>query len=382
MARGSIVRRGDSWRLTVELPPDGSGKRRRLTETVTGTKKAAQRRLAELVLQADQHRLGATTRLTVAEYLDVWLRDHAATRAPKTFEVYTGLSRYIIDRLGTVPLARLSPSHLVAFFTTLRQTPRQDGAGTLAPTTVHAVYRLLRTALNTAVRWRLLSRSPLDGVEAPRVPRREMQTLDAAQARDLLAATAAEGVKWQAFFTVLLNAGCRPGELKALRWADVDLADGEMRLQRHVQRITGQGMVAGPTKTTTGRRPVALGADVVALLRKHRAEQAETRLRAGSLWQQLDLVFPNAFGGYLEGGTVERVFNRACRRADVPRIRLYDLRHTSASLLLASGVHPKIVSERLGHASVNLTLSTYSHVLPGLQQDAADTLEAALKEAK
>jgi integrase len=141
-------------------------------------------------------------------------------------------------------------------------------------------------------------------------------------------------------------------------------------------------MVAGPTKTTTGRRPVALGADVVALLRKHRAEQAETRLRAGPLWQQLDLVFPNAFGGYLEGGTVERVFNRVCERAGVPRIRLYDLRHTSASLLLASGVHPKIVSERLGHASVNLTLSTYSHVLPGLQQDAADTLEAALKEAK
>jgi site-specific recombinase XerD len=126
---------------------------------------------------------------------------------------------------------------------------------------------------------------------------------------------------------------------------------------------------------------VPLGADVVALLRRYRVEQSEERRRLGPIWEDNDLVFPSESGSLLEDKRVHYVFRRICERAGVPLIRPYDLRHSSASLLLAAGVHPRVVAERLGHANVNLTLNTYSHVLPGLQQDASDTLEAMLRKA-
>jgi integrase len=381
MARGSIVRRGASWRLTVELPPDGTGRRQRVTATVAGSKRDAQRRLTELLAQADQQRLGATPRMTLAEYLDVWLRDYTATKAPKTQRVYRDLVRHVVPRLGSVPIGRLTPSHLVGLFSALREVPRHDGNGTLALTTVHAVYRVLRTALNTAVRWQLLTRSPLDGVDPPSVPRQEMKCFDAHQARRFLAAADEEGTRWGALFTVLLQTGCRPGELKALRWEDLDLATGRLYIRRHVQRLPGHGFVVGDTKTASGRRALTLGPDVVGLLRRHRAEQAECRLRAGPLWHNLGLVFPSEVGGYLEAARVTRVFRRICDRANLPRIRLYDLRHTSATLLLASGVDLKTVSERLGHTDATLVLTTYGHTLPGAQEAASRTLEELLKRA-
>ncbi len=167
-----------------------------------------------------------------------------------------------------------------------------------------------------------------------------------------------------------------PHELGRLRREDVDHVAGTIRIQRQVQRLAGHGIIVGQPKTATGRRPVALGADVVAVVRRHRAVQTAHRLRVGPLWQNNDLVFASEIGTWVEQKQLRIVFARICERAGVPTIRPYDLRHSSASLLLAAGVHPKVVAERLGHASIDLTLSTHSHVPPGLQSDAAETLEA------
>ena len=201
--------------------------------------------------------------------------------------------------------------------------------------------------MNTAIKWRVVTVSPVAGVGSPSILRRDMATFTVEQAQSFLSAAADEGAKWHGFSTLVLMSGCRPGELKALRWSDLDLERGPFSIQRHAQRIVGIGIVTGQTKTAGSRRPVAVGAGVVALLRRHRVVQAKERLAMGPLWTDHGLVFPSESGSILEDKRVHHVFRRVCERAGVPAIRPYDLRHSSASLLLAAGVHPRVVAERL-----------------------------------
>lgn len=384
MARGSITKRGDSYRIAVELPPDPTtGQRRRRFETFHGTKKQAEKRLTELQALVDCQQLGASPKMTVAAYIERWLQDHVASRAPKTHESYSTLMRaYVVPHLGNVPLGKLTPSHLVRLFAILREVPRHDKKqGKLSPSTIAIVHRTLRAALNCAVKWQILPRSPMTGVDSPSVPKKEMKTFTVEQAQVFLDASADEGLKWDAFFNVWLTTGARPGELRALRWVDLNLETGIVSIQQSGQRIKKVGRVIGQPKTPGSRRPIALSPDVVVLLQRHRVSQNEARLKMGPLWQDQGLVFPSDMGTMLEDKQIHHAFTRICERADVPRIRPYDLRHSSASLLLAAGVHPKVVAERLGHANVSLTLNTYSHVLPGLQQDATNTLAKLLKRS-
>lgn len=383
MARGSVTKRGDAWRIAVELPPDAAtGKRRQKWETFHGSKKDADRRLRELLALVDRQQLAVTPKASLSEYLACWLQDFAGTKSPKTQHRYRQLlETYVIPELGAIRLDHLTPMHLIGLEARLRETERQDGKGKLSSQTVLHVHRVLHLALRCAVEWRLLTVNPMDSVQAPRSPRRQMRCFDVAEAQTFLEACATEPVKWQAFFTALLVTGARPGELKALRWEDVDLNAGIVHIQRHVQRVPGHGFVVGDTKTAGSRRTLAIGPGLVALLRRHRAEQNVERLRIGPLWQDLGLLFPAETGNYLEQQRVVIVFRRICQRAGLPAIRVYDLRHTSATLLLASGVDLKTVSERLGHASPNLVLSTYGHTLPGAQMAASQTLETLLKGA-
>ncbi len=382
MARGSIIQRGDkTWRIAVELEPDPlTGKRRQQWHTFHGGKRAAEEERTRLQAEADKGKLVADPKMTVADYFEKWLSDYASTKGPKTCSTYRCLVKnYVVPHLGAVQLGKLTPSHLVKLFSLLRETSRKDTGEKLSPATLNAVFRMVRTAMNVAVKRELIGRNPIKGVDAPSVPRKEMKTFTVEQAKAFLDASVDEGLKWQGFFTLLLTTGARPGELKAIRWIDINLDTKMMSIQQNGQRVPGVGRVIGQPKTGGSRRQVALSTDVVSLLKKHRIEQNEERLQSGPLWKDNGLVFCSEVGTMLEDKAVRRAFYRICDRASVPRIRPYDLRHSSASLLLAAGIHPKVVAERLGHANVNLTLNLYSHVLPGLQQDAADTLEALLR---
>ena len=174
--------------------------------------------------------------------------------------------------------------------------------------------------------------------------------------------------------------GMRRGELLGLRWRDVDMAAGVAHVQQTAQRIDGTGWVFRQPKTRLSRRGVAFSPETVRMLSAHRKAQLAARLLAGSAWQDFDLVFSSALGTPLEPGTIRRTWRRVLVTAGVGHVRWHDLRHAHATLMLASGVHPKVVSERLGHASVSITLDTYSHVLPGLQSAAAAQLDALLAE--
>jgi integrase len=165
-----------------------------------------------------------------------------------------------------------------------------------------------------------------------------------------------------------------------LRWRDVDLDAGVLRVVQTMQRISGMGLVFGQPKTRLSRRAVALSPDAVTLLRQHRARQAEARLLAGPAYADRDLVFATGLGEPVDPGNLRRAWVAIRRRAGLPGLRIHDLRHAHATLMLSGGVHPKIVSERLGHASIAITLDTYSHVLPGLQAAAAAQFDALLTE--
>ena len=273
----------------------------------------------------------------------------------------------------------LKPHAVQAWYTSLLRDGRVDGQG-LSPKSVLRYHQMLHAAMHQAVRWQLLVRNPLDAVEPPRSRRRELLALPASDVSRLLEAADARGIGSLVRTAVLT--GLRRGELLGLRWRDVDLDGGVAHVQQVAQRIDGQGMVFREPKTRLSRRALALSPETVAMLRRVRLAQLEDRLLAGSAWHDLDLVFTTGLGTAIEPGNLTRAWIRVQADAGVGHLRWHDLRHAHATLLLSQGVHPKVVSERLGHASVAITLDTYSHVLPGLQASAAAALDGLLASPK
>jgi integrase len=213
-------------------------------------------------------------------------------------------------------------------------------------------------------------------VSGPRGTRQEPKVLTTEEARRLL--DAARGDRLEALYSVALALGLRQGEVLGLKWSDIDLETGTLRVRRASQRIPHQGTQLVETKTERRRRALVMPPIVISALRAHRARQAMERLAAGQHWVDLDLVFPSLKGTLADGPNITHRFHRLLQRAGLPPMRFHDLRHACASLLLVQGVHPRVVMETLGHSQISLTMNTYSHVLPALQREAADRMEAVL----
>ncbi len=373
---GYIRRRStDSWQVVIELGRDPvTGKRKRVSRNVVGAKRDAETERTALLRSIETGTYVDPTRELVAEFLARWLRDYARpVVAPRTYERYEEIVRlHIVPTLGRVPLTQLRPTHIVA-------AERQWLDAGLSPATVLKHHRLIRQTLQQAMRWRVLTVNPADAVTPPRRERTEMSVLDRDQAAALL--NAAQGSEFEVLILTALYTGLRVGELLGLRWKDVDLTARQLRVQQAAQPVKGGGVAYAQPKTHRSRRAVSLPGPVTEALQRQRHLQARARLAAGAAWQASDLVFTNSLGGPVSRTSLRRVFHELLDRAGAPRIRLHDLRHTMATLMLAVGEHPKVVSERLGHATVGVTLDTYSHVLPGLQAAAADRLAATLSSA-
>lgn len=381
--RGYIRRRGKgSWEITVYLGRDpATGRRSRRFMTVRGTKSDAERCLAEALHQRDTGVEIMPGKLTVADYLRRWLRDYATHNvAPSTLQRYASIiDNHLIPTLGSLRLRDLRPAHIqAAYGRALTPGGRADStAGALAPRTVLKHHRLLHEALSHAVRWQLIARNPADAVTAPRPGRTEFRALSAEEAAALL--EAADPTPLFSLLYLSLATGARQGELLALRWEDVDLDRGAMQIVRTARRHAGRGIVYRSPKSHRSQRPIALSPESVTILREHRGSQVEQRLLLGPAYSDSGLVFATAAGDPLDDSNVRRAFAGIARQAGFQRLRFHDLRHTAATLMFRAGVHPKVVSERLGHATVSLTLDTYSHVLPDLQRDAAEAMDAVLR---
>jgi len=365
---GTIRHRKDGrWEGRYYATEDGGSVRRSVIKT---TRQDVVVALRAALTARDDGKPATHGSLTVGAFLTNWLDGARPTIRPGTWRRYEELTRlYLIPGLGRVRLVALGPHHVAKLYRDLL-------ASGMTPATTHYVHRTLRRALGQAERWKLVTPNAAAVVTPPRPESREMRTLTAEQVRRLLDAAPDRD---RPLYLLAVSTGMRLGELLALRWADVDLDSRSLRVVATLRHLSGEAATFAPPKTARSRRRVELSASVVASLSAHKVATIEERWRAGQLWQDHDLVFPNLLGRPRGPSNVSRELHPLLERAGLPRIRFHDLRHTAATLMLGRGVHPKLVSDMLGHASVGITLDTYSHSLPSMHREAAQVMEELLR---
>ncbi len=312
--------------------------------------------------------------LTVGQYLDRFLED--VQRGSVRESTYSRdkylLANHVKPALGRVKLRNLSAMHLQRLY-------RDKLDAGLSPATVQKMHHIIHKALSQAVRWDLIARNPSDAAKAPTPSTEEMRPLSAAEARRLL--DAAKGDRLEALYVLAVHTGMRRGELLGLKWSDVDLEGGAVSVRRTLTRTgNGKGLALGDPKTKRSRRTVRLTREAAEALGGHLARQLRHIEEAGDHYRDEGLVFATEAGTPINPSNLrQRSFAPLLQRAGLPpSVRFHDLRHTTATLLLSRGVHPKFVQELLGHASVAITLDTYSHAVPGMGDQTATAMEDAL----
>jgi integrase len=305
------------------------------------------------------------------DFLRSWLETSVKPRVrPLTYAGYkVNVEKHLIPTIGTIRLDQLSPSDVQALI-------NDRLAGGLSSKTVAYVHTVLRTALNLAVRWELVSRNVARLVDGPRIERKPISPLTPDEARHFLRAI--RGHRLEALFSVALALGLRQGEALGLRWQDIDFESRTIRVRNQLQRLDRR-LVLVPPKTDKSRRTLVMPPLIVDALRVHEKLQAAERIWAGSKWQENGLVFANRTGGPTEARHVIEQFHTVLADAALRRIRFHDLRHSCATLLLVQGVSTRVVMEVLGHSEIALTMNAYSHVVPELQQEAAQRMQAILE---
>lgn len=377
--KGHLVERSPGkWAIVLDLPDNGSGRRRRKWHTFKGTKRQAETEKARLIAAMSGGTYIEPTKQTVAEFLEEWLTFIRPSVAPKTWERYAEICRKTIaPQIGPVVLSKLRTDRIDAGLSRMLSAGRRDATGGLSPRTVGHARRVLIKAIGQAVTWGRLISNPATATTPPKVARTKMTAYDATQTAALLEAFRPTRM----FVPVLLAVMCglRRGEIAALRWGSVDLERKSLSVVESAEQ-TSAGVEYKEPKS--GRaRTVAMSATVVAELRAHRARQAEEMLRLGLRPDAAAFVIAQPDGAPLQPRSITHEWVRLVSKTALPRIRFHDLRHSHASQMLAAGVHPKIASERLGHSTIAITLDLYSHVLPGMQADAAEQVDAAIRRA-
>ena len=413
---GSIAQHPDGrWWARVYLGwKDG----KRLRKAVYGkTRREVADALIPLLEAAKTGAALPNRRTTVAAFLDRWLLHKQTILRPRAWDTYDRAVRaHIVPALGHLPIAHVSASHVVTWMADLK------AAGTSARSIRYARV-VLRAALNDGIRWNVVTTNVAALVTPPRHVSKDIQPLNPAQARALL--DAARDHPIESLLSIGTALGLRIGEALGLRWQDVDFARGTISVRQAIERSGGDSVArrrllvarkairariaAAPKRSTERRalwheleqlrqewrtvrtrvhftepksakskRTIMMPGLVAQSLKAHRARQRKQRLAAGPLWQKTDLVFTSPTGAALDEGVARRAFRLLLREAGCPPIRFHDLRHTAATLLLAQGVDPRTIMETLGHSQISLTMNTYSHVLPTLQEDAATKMNAIL----
>ena len=396
MSQGHIRSQGDgSWEIKFDLGRDPlTG--RRITKYVTfrGTKRKAQEELTRLLGQRNDGSYIEPTKMTVAQYLHHWLEADIDRRvAARTAARHRGIvEKNIIPKLGHVPVRKLTAVHIEAFETELQregwvkprakqkikegeEAPAQEKRGLSAQTVQH-IHRTLSQALGHAVRLGVLFKNPARQVRPPRPPSREIKILEKGEITTLINTAKEAGLYVPVL--VAVTTGMRRGELLALRWSDVDLKAASLTVNQSLERIKGKFEFKSP-KTKTSRRTISLPAIAVDALREHYRTQLEERFKLGFGRDPRAVVFSRSDGQPMDPDTLSKSFRRLVATAKVTPITFHGLRHTHISHLLMDGVHVKLVSERAGHASVNITLGVYAAYIPSMQSDAARRVDAWLR---
>ncbi len=354
MATGYIRKRGNrSWQLTYDAPRGADGKRRQRYETVHGTKRQAQARLNEILHSLNRSEYREPTALTVAEYLDLWLRDYVRPNLRvRTAEGYgTIIRKHVLPYLGHIRLADLSARHIQSYYASLLDR--------LSAQTIKHHHTLLHRAFEIAITWELLDRNPTQRVRTPKPSPSPARTLSTDEVRRLLAH--ARLTPYHVPIHLALYAGLRRGEILGLRWKDVDIDTNTLNIRQTLMHVRRQGYTWGEPKSDGSRRTIALSPATIFLLLAHRERmEAEHASRGISTMPEQVCALPD--GRLMKPDALSRACRRIARQCDIQGMRLHDLRHTHASLLLSEGTPIHIVQARLGHQSITTTVDIYGHV--------------------
>ena len=364
---GQIIKRGDRKYLVRVYLGEVAGKRKYLNKTINGNKGDAQAYLNKVLRERDTESFVEPSKQILKEYLDTWAESTLKARVTeKTYNDYKDrLNWYVKPALGDLKLQQIGPEAIQELYNNMLDRG-------LSPRSVRYTHAVLKNALQQAVKWGKLYRNPCDLVDLPKQKKDEMKILNPDQVAEFMEAVTLS--PWKAFFSLLITSGMRPGEALALRWSSVDFSKNRVTVNRSLVRKRGGGYELQEPKTSRSRRTIPLPSSTIEDLKELKEGQKVVKLEG--------FIFSDKTGEPVHDRTMYKEFKRIIKDAKLPDLRLYDLRHTCATLLLAAGENPKIVSERLGHANITLTLDTYSHVLPDMQEAAAEKLEGLLFNGK
>lgn len=371
--RGQIIERGNgSWLVKVYRGRDGNGKRLYANYTVRGKRSDAQKYLTAKMREKDLGVFIEVNKQTLNEHLDNWLKLIKVRVAEQTFNSYEGMLRvHIRGPIGQLRLSNIKTHDIQTIYAAMLERG-------LSPRTVRYAHAVIAMAMKKAVELNYIVRNPCGFVELPREIKEETKAMSPSQASEFL--RHAQNDRQGLVFEFAMISGMRPEEYLALRWSDIDFANRTAKVQRALVWLKGGYKMSEP-KTKKSRRNIPLPNDLMAKLREHKKQQLEHRFKLADSCENLDLVFSTETGKPIHyRNLTQRHYEKIIEKAGLEEggFVLYSLRHTCATLLLATGENPKVVADRLGHTSVKMTLDTYSHVLPDMQRSASDRLGALL----
>jgi integrase len=376
--KGTIHKRSPGvFQIAIDHGRDAKGKRIRKWTTFKGSKRKAQAECARLVTELKTGNYVEPSKTTVAQYLEHWLVDIKTRVSRKTHERYGEICRNnIVALLGQVRLGELKPVHISKAWAKALESGRVDG-GPLSPRTVHHMHTVFKSALEQAVNWEMLLRNPAAKVDPPKVAKELITTYDMPEVGKLIALLQEQCIYVPSFLSAMT--GMRRGEVAAVRWKWVDLDASELTVVESIEQTNNAVAVKAPKNNRA--RVIAFGPTIVAVLRAHKAAQAERLLKLDIRQTGDTLVCAHPDGSLMHPRWISKKWAKAIKESGLPRRGFHHLRHAHATQMLANGVHIKVASERLGHSTTGITMDLYQHVTPGMQQDAAVQIDAAYQKA-
>jgi integrase len=365
---GTIQKTGENTWLVRIYMGRVNGKTKHFNKTIHGSKKDAEKFRTAKLREKDLGQFVEPAALCMKDFLTDWLENIARPRVKEvTFDGYKNIvESYVFPAIGTERLCDLRPERIQKLYAALQRKG-------LSARTVRYTHSVLSSALSYAETLGMIFQNPCNKCQLPKKVQTEMKYFTPDQVRQFLGA--AKDSKLFALFVLAIETGMRPGEYLALQWKDLDFENLSLSVRRTVKERKGGGFYFASPKTAKSARSLSISAELAEALKAHKKEQLEAKMRIRDVYRENGLVFPNEIGDpLLIGNLRKRYFDKIVEKAGLTKIRLYDLRHTSATMLLCEGEHPKVVAERLGHSSTNLTLDTYTHVLPNMQKQATSKM--------
>ena len=362
--KGRVIKYRNFWAGVIELGRDPeTGKR--LQKWVYGsTEEECQKKLNILIYELQENIYEEPTDMSVSDFMDLWLANYAENNlAPSTYRSYKEIVKnHISPRIGKIHIDKLKPFQIQKMYTNLGKTK-------LSPTTILYIHRVLHKALSQGVKWEIIGSNPAAKADPPKKRKIQYNLWDNSDI-----ARAVELAKDTLFYIPILLAtttGLRAGEICGLQWNNIDLDRCQLSILYTYQRIDSEWKLKN-VKTEKGNRPVVIPEAIVDILKQHKTWQKKNQMFFGEEYQYNTHVTTWPDGRPITTEYISKSFPKFIKENNLPKIRFHDLRHTHATELLKAGIHPKIVSERLGHSGIRITLDTYSHVIPSLQKEAAE----------